>query len=160
MRAVKSLQEAWRKTLNATNLTLNEVKALKDIDKIPYKKLAKIEETTLGFEDHGIFTVTLQLSYGGGSMQAAGMHMLSYSPKENNYKPLGSSKGIDYLIRIMRVCGVSEWSRIKGRTIYALFEDDNRGSYVRGIASLPTEGSEIFWFDSLPLWPESKRTEK
>ena len=118
-----------------------------------FKRIAKIKDTQLGFEDHGIFTATLYLDYGGSS-QGAGLRMLSYSPPPER-EPIGSSKGIDHLMGILSACGVDSWEKLKGRTIYAFFDNDNYNEPVKGLGPLPTEKGKDFIFDELPLWPEN-----
>jgi|SRR3972149_1296728 len=114
-----------------------------------HKQIAKIESTFLGFEDHGIFTAWLTLDY-GGSGQGVGLHTLSY----NKDGHIGAPGGINYIIRILKACGVEEWGKLKGRTIYVIKEDDGWDAKVLGIGPLPTESGKDFLFDEVVLWPD------
>jgi hypothetical protein len=93
-------------------------------------RLAKVRDTFLGYEDHGILTASLQLDYGGAS-QGAGMYDLR---TENEM--------FRFVDGFLQACGVNEWSKLKGRTIFALVED----GLVRGLKPLPMEGGKVFWF--------------
>lgn len=113
-----------------------------------HKKLAKIESTFLGIEDHGIFTSSLGVNYGDSSHQGVGGYSFdSWDAKTK--KRVGSAFGIEFIRRTLEVCGVDSWEKVKGRTIYVLTENDSWGSKIVGIASLPTEGKEILIFSDL-----------
>lgn len=116
------------------------------------EQIAKIERTFLGYESHGIFTVTLTLDY-GGSGQGAGMACLDAPVKDNDGKFLhrtGTKQGHDYIIGIIRACGVDSWEQIKGRTVIALREHGYHGKVV-GLKPLPTEPGKTFMFaDAFP----------
>ena len=65
---------------------------------------ARIKSTMLGLEDHGCFTLMLNLDY-GGAMQGAGW----YIP--------GAKKGIEAIEEILHVVGVNTWEEIPGKYI-------------------------------------------
>ena len=115
------------------------------------EKIAKITDTLLGYEDHGIFTVILTLEYGGGSAQGAGMYSLDQYDKETKQR-YGTAAGMDFIIGIIRACGVDQWEKIKGRTVVAIMDrDDDWGGKVIGLKPLPTEGGKEFLFtDAFP----------
>jgi hypothetical protein len=114
------------------------------------KRIAKINNADIGFEDHGIFTVFIDLSYGDKSFQGISGYSLSHSAKgSTGYLTIGEPKGIDFIMGIMKACGVDVWSKMKGRTIYALIED----GLVKGLEQLPTEGKESIYFPD--FWKES-----
>jgi hypothetical protein len=112
-----------------------------------HEKIAKITDVRLGWEDHGIFTSYLILDY-GGSGQGTGAYGLDQYDKETK-KRHGTAYGCDFIIRTMQACGVDEWSKIKGRTILALFKDDDSWGPVIGIKPLPTEPGKEFIFAEL-----------
>lgn len=115
------------------------------------KRIAKIKDTFLGWEDHGIFTATLTLDY-GGSVQGCGMYGLSYNPKGTGH--IGAPGGIDHLMAILRACGTDSWEKLKGRTVFAILDMDGFGGKVIGLEPLPTEGGKKFYFKDIILWPE------
>lgn len=92
------------------------------------REIAKIERTSLGFEDHGILTGVLHVSYGGAGQGIGGYAIKSVAGA--------------YLERTLRACGVDRWEKLVGRTIYVL---TLRGR-VEGIEPLPTEPGERFVF--------------
>lgn len=107
------------------------------------REIAKIVKTTLGYEDHGILTFFLHLEYGGGGQGAGGYALDRYS--EMAKRRVGTEEGCEFIIRVLRACGVSKWEDLKGRTIFAL-RDEGYGSLIRGIENLPTEKGERFEF--------------
>lgn len=115
------------------------------------EQIAKIERVTLGWEDHGIFTCMAHLDY-GGSGQGAGGWCLD-EPRHAGDEFIGrygTAFGMEWIIRLMRACGVEDFSQIKGRTVIALREEGYHGKVV-GLKPLPTEKGEPFIFDELAM---------
>jgi hypothetical protein len=108
--------------------------------------IAKVEQVELGYEDHGILTCMLRLAFGSSGQGAGGYALDAYD--EELKRRVGTAYGMEFVIRTMRACGVNEWSKIKGRTIFAL-RDPADPTYIKGIAPLPTEPGEPFVFDEL-----------
>lgn len=107
------------------------------------KRIAKITRTTLGWEDHGIFTCIVELDY-GISAQGAGLLALDeWSEKDD--RRVGTAEGMEFIMRLLRACGVDRWEDLPGRTVYATATN----SRVLGIEPLPTEPGEPFFFDDL-----------
>lgn len=86
--------------------------------------IAKIERTHLGYEDHGIFSITVMFNYGGSSQ---------------GFGPIGFSEEVVKAI----VDSAGPWEDLVGRTVMAI-RDDGHNGLVRGIAPLPTERGEGF----------------
>ena len=95
-------------------------------------EIAKIQSTFLGFEDHGILTGFLHVTYGGSGQGVGGY-------------PIRARAGL-YIQRTLKACGVSSWEKLVGRTIYVLTDETRR---VVGIENLPTEPGERFLFTEL-----------
>lgn len=110
-----------------------------------FERIAKIKRTALGWEDHGIFTCVLHLDYGGSS-QSAGVYAMDEYDEEARRRR-GTAFGMDWIIRTMEAAGVTEWSKIAGRTVIALSE--SHGGLVLGIKPLPTEPGKTFMFKEL-----------
>jgi hypothetical protein len=68
---------------------------------------AVITKTMLGFEDHGIMTFWLHLSW-SGSGQGCGGYCID-----------GTKKGIGVIMEILKVVGVDKWEDLKGNHIRA-----------------------------------------
>ena len=120
------------------------------------EKIAKIESTLLGYEDHGIFTAILYLHY-GDSGQGAGMYSLDQYDKKTERRH-GTAAGMDFIIGVLRACGVDQWEKVKGRTIIAIMDGigDDWNAKVIGLKPLPTEGGTEFLFaDAFPVAVEA-----
>lgn len=111
------------------------------------EKIGKIEKTFLGYEDHGIFTASLEINY-GGSFQSIGGYRLD-EPNSVTGKAHGTAEGLDFITHVIKVAGVNKWEDVKGRTILVLFEDYSYNGLPIGIKNLPTEKGETFIFEDL-----------
>jgi hypothetical protein len=99
-------------------------------------KIAKIVDTFLGFEDHGIFAVNLTMDYGGAGQGTGHYSIINVAGP--------------FLKGILGACGVDTWDRVKGRTVFALVEDEHNG-FIRGLEPLPTEpGTRFIFADAFP----------
>ena len=106
--------------------------------------IAKIESTHLGYEDHGIFSFNVSFSF-GGSGQGTG-HYVICSEKSDSPNDVA---GIRIVKAIVDACGVDQWEKLKGRTVFVLKEPGWSGM-IRGIAPLPTEnGKRVVFKDVL-----------
>lgn len=115
------------------------------------EQIAKIERASLGWEDHGIFTCMLDLNY-GGSGQGTGGYALDEPRRDGEGQHIGrfgTAFGMEFIIRVMRACGVQDWSKVTGRTVLAIRESDDYHARVVGIKPLPTERGEPFIFAEL-----------
>lgn len=77
-------------------------------------KNAIIESARITADDRGFLDCWLTLDY-GGSGQGFGGYAL-YIPKSYAHHKLESVAG-HYLFRVMEVAGVTEWDKLKGKTI-------------------------------------------
>lgn len=107
------------------------------------EQIARIEATHLGYEDHGIFTVWLTLDYGGAGQGAGGFALDEFDQSDRERH--GTAGGMDFIIGVLRACGVDRWEKVKGRTVYALREDEFHGAVI-GLRPLPFETGSEFWF--------------
>lgn len=115
-------------------------------DKEFEKRIAKIESVSLGFEDHGILTTWLFCDYGGSCQGVGGLVMSTVNePKE----PAVAIPGFgNYIVGVLRACGVSKWEDLPGRTVFMLFDKDaGMHDQPLGIEPLPTEEGERFLFN-------------
>lgn len=112
------------------------------------ERIAKIERTHLGYEDHGIFTLYLHVSY-GTSGQGVGGYSLDAPPADSGRKRQGTAYGMEHIIRVIRACGVGSWEEVQGRTIIVYTDGDDWNAKVVGIGPLPTEPGEKFLFADL-----------
>jgi hypothetical protein len=111
------------------------------------EQIAKVVGVELGWEDHGIFTCMVHLDYGGCASQGAGGYALD-APQHDQDRRTGTQYGMEWIIRLMRACGVNDFADLKGRTVIALRGEGFQGQ-VHGFKPLPTEPGEPFIFNEL-----------
>lgn len=73
---------------------------------------AKITSTSLGVEDHGIFTAWLTLDYGGGGQSFGGFALDTWD--EARKKRIGSAYGMEFIARILETLEVATWEKLPG----------------------------------------------
>lgn len=112
------------------------------------QKVAKIASTFLGFEDHGILTMTVRFDYGKDGSQS--MPMMSCGKHGDRPEAWtdedwvgGLACGMDFVRRMIEVCGVEEWDKVKGCTVLVTCTYDS----VLAIEPLPTEEGRPFDFE-------------
>ena len=118
------------------------------------KKLARIEKTFLGFEDHGIFTCVLTVAYeDSGTMQGVGGHVLDSPILDEDGKAVigrvGTKEGAQFVMNVLAVCGCT-WEQLVGKGIFVLFDDDDEQRPI-GIESLAfgTQKKKSFLFSDV-----------
>ena len=112
------------------------------------EKIAKIESTMLGYEDHSIFSISLHVRYGENTHQGVGGYALDEWDESVGHR-VGTAYGHNFIIRVLKAVGASKWEDVKGRTIMVLFEKDGWNELPIGIKNLPTEPGETFIFSEL-----------
>ena len=95
------------------------------------EKNAKIESTTFGIEDHGILQFYIHLTYGGGGAQGFGGYCLDEPVFSMEFDDLydyekekggrfvrrrGTAAGMDAILKILEVIGVSSWEDLPGKS--------------------------------------------
>lgn len=77
---------------------------------------AKIKETRLGYESHGIFTFFLVVELEGGCSIGIGNIALD-EWNDNEKRRIGTAIGLDMIIGILEVVGVKNWEDLPGKYI-------------------------------------------
>jgi hypothetical protein len=112
------------------------------------EKIAKIESTMLGYEDHGILTAYIHLDYGGSGQGAGGYSFDQWDAVTE--RRITHKCGMDFIAGVLRAAGVDRWEKLPGRTLYALIDEDAQGygwgGKVVGFRPLPTENGSEFLF--------------
>lgn len=102
-------------------------------------KNAKITNTMLGREDHGIFTFMIDVEFENCGCGIGG-YALDYYDKDIN-KRLFSTKSLEVISKILDVVGVDKWEDLKGN--YIRIKDNGWGSTIDEIGNL----MENKWFN-------------
>lgn len=101
-------------------------------------KNAVIESAAITNDDHGLLSAWIHLDY-GGSGQGFGGYAL-YLPKTFTHHQLeGPNYAGHFIWRVMEVAGVSEWSKLKGKTVRVKGDS----SHVQAIGHIVKDD----WFD-------------
>lgn len=109
---------------------------------------AKITDTMLGREDHGIMTFMLYLEW-GGSVCGYGLYAIDqYDGSED--KRVFSASGLEAISKILEVVGVETWEELKGQ--YVRIEDNGWGETVDKIGNLMEEK----WFNIREFFAETR----
>lgn len=82
-------------------------------------KNAIIQNTHLGFEDHGVFTCYLWLDYGGIQQSFGGYSLDTPVKKLTGGYPYrrGTDYGMEFINLVLRTVGVEKWEDLKGKYI-------------------------------------------
>lgn len=102
-------------------------------------KNAKITDTMLGREDHGILTFMIYFEGDGFGVGVGGYALDSYNKELN--RRVTTPKSMDAISEILNVVGVETWEQLKGK--YIRFVDNGWGSKVTIIGNI----LEDKWFD-------------
>jgi hypothetical protein len=105
---------------------------------------ARITDTMLGIEDHGILSFMLTLDYGGAGQGFGGYTLDEWS--EIHKARIGHAFGSQVILEILRVVGVEKWEGLVGK--YVRVEHDHTkvcriGNILRDV-----------WFDPKATWDE------
>ena len=112
-------------------------------------KNARIESTMLGTEDHGIFTAYVMLDYGGSGQGFGGYALDTWvGPRDGTGARRGTAYGMQWVIEVCRVVGVTKWEDLKGKHVRV---DADFGKIYR-IGHIIKD----VWFDPAQLLTEEK----
>lgn len=118
-----------------------------------------IKSTSLGYEDHGIWTAFLSCQ-GEGTGIGVGGYTLDGTPATSplgDNRRSGSAYGMDHIMRLCETVGVSKWEDLPGKKVYVLFEDKGNGSTLgmtaQGIANIDT-GKVLDLKDHAQAWKD------
>lgn len=104
-----------------------------------YETPVKITDVFLGFEDHGIFTMTLDVDFGGSGMKIGG------------YNLQGDTGFAAAFIRgVLQATDSNDITQVKGKTVLLVTSThpDNPGRIgVLGIKQMPFDGGSEFLFE-------------
>jgi hypothetical protein len=102
---------------------------------------AKISGTTLGFEDHGIFTCMIHLDYDGAGQSFGGYCFDIYD--EKLMRRIGNRYGVEFMMELLNTVGVLTWEELKGSYVRVRQQIDK----VHAIGHITKDK----WFDPVEL---------
>ena len=104
-------------------------------------KNARIESTRLGTEDHGLFTFSLALDYGGLHQHFGGIG-LDNPPKERvpGARRGPTAYGMDCIVRILETVGVESWEDLKNKYVRA----EVKNGYIVGLINI-LDDDKVFY---------------
>ena len=105
---------------------------------------AQIDYAKLGFQDHGIFTVSLGLDLGGSHIGFGGYALDEYKPgvETEGRRMDKTGVGTEFIKKVLDTVGVEDWSELKGKYVHIEREDGWNGK-VTGIRNILDENK---WF--------------
>ena len=109
---------------------------------------AKISDTKLGYEDHGIFTCQLCLEGDGWVCCYGGYALDNYSKEQN--KRIATRQGFQAIIELMKTLEVDNWENLKGK--YVRVEGQGWGGKITKIGHLIKDK----WFSFEELFEDEK----
>jgi hypothetical protein len=107
-------------------------------------QIGTIRSTRLGYEDHGILTANIDITFDGGGIGVGGF-CLDEPAEKGNYKAgrRGTAYGLDHIIRFLETVGVDRWEDLPGRQVIVLYAATaGWGGMSVGIAS--TTSDKVF----------------
>lgn len=107
-----------------------------------FEKIGRIENTFLGVEDHGIMTFILYFDFGGLRQGFGSLGLDNYDKEQG--RNIGTAAGMDAVMQIIKACGVESWEKVKGKTMYALYDREGHGETIKGIKALSFEEGGTF----------------
>jgi len=94
---------------------------------------AKVRDTFIGIEDHGIFTAFIQLDLSDGTTQAFGTYDLRTH-----------DAAFKFVAGCLRICESESWEKLKGSTLRARRDDER----LTAIGKLLKDD----WFEPAYMW--------
>src|SRR5215207_2568589 len=77
-----------------------------------------IRSTMLGYEDHGILTVSVACQGAGSGVSFGGYALDEWRADKECRIP--TAYGLDHVVQIMRVVGVESWEKLPGKQVLIL----------------------------------------
>jgi hypothetical protein len=105
-----------------------------------HRELGKVESWRFGKERHGIWTFDIEFKREVGNQVFGGYALCAPA----NPRRIGTAAGMDFVIGVCAALGVEDFSKLKGKTCWLLFEDKSWNSLIRGVQQLETDGNGLF----------------
>lgn len=118
------------------------------MDKTMKIENAKIESTMLGYEDHGILTAFVTVEGDGWGCGFGGYGLDTWN--EQQKKRIGTAYGLQFIIEVLKVVGVSKWEDLKGKHVRV--ETEGLGGQIKRLGHI----TKNLWFDPKALADEMR----
>ena len=89
---------------------------------------ARITDTFLGINDHGIFTFSINIEMAGGTCQI-GNYSHGYT---ENGRVHYDEENLEAICRVLEVVGVDSWEQLKGQYIRVEYNGHGAGIHTMG----------------------------
>jgi hypothetical protein len=94
----------------------------------------KIASTSLGIEDHGIFSSMIMIEF-NGSVQGFGGWALDKFSKELDQR-IGTAFGCQFILELLKTLEVSTWDELKGLNVRVKRESDSYDARIVAIGHI------------------------
>lgn len=99
-------------------------------DKQWYAELGKLDKIVLVADDHGWYNIMGDVDFGGIHQ---GFTFIIDRPSKKHNRRIGCATGAEFIIQLMKLFKVHDFTDLKYKMVYALYEE-KRG-YIRGLMS-------------------------
>jgi len=116
-----------------------------------YGQVATIDGTMLGGEDHGILTAYLYLKGDGWGTGVGGYALDSYD--ESKKERVATAYGLDHIVKLTWVVGVTKWEDLPGQRVVVLYEKPHPwGGVAAGLAHIEDEDRVLILKEHAESW--------
>jgi len=120
------------------------------------KELGKVEKVTVGYEDHGCFTLYIHITFGAVHQAFGGYRLDEWSKKLD--RSVGTAAGMDMLCQLTKLFDVDDLHKAVGKYVWAIRESDSWSSPIIALERPQPDGGATFrvndwksqWFGSQP----------
>lgn len=119
-----------------------------------YGKVARVESTMLGVEDHGIVTAYLRCKGDGWGIGVGGycLDMPVKVDGKHSHRE-GTGYGLDHIMRLAQTVGSPTWEGCKDKDVVVLFTTEHSwGSTAVGIAHVSDESKVLILKEHAEAW--------
>lgn len=102
---------------------------------------AVIQSVTLDTGDRGLLTAWLHLDYGGSGQGFGGFAL--YLPKNFKHHSIQGDHAGHFIYRCMQIADVTEWNKMKGKTIRVKLDKPGLGGLIKAIGHIINDD----WFN-------------
>jgi hypothetical protein len=118
-----------------------------------YGDVMKIKGTRLGNEDHGILTAWVDCAGDRSGIGVGGYSLDDPVKVDDSIVREPTAYGLDFLVQVMKVVGVSYWEKLPGNHVVVLFEREGSwGQTACGIANVVDDDKIMIFKEHYEQW--------